>query len=146
MRRLALLLLCAAGCGGPAQETRKDPAPAPAPAAVVVQTPAADEVAVEYRAQAQGQSLIEVAAPAGARVDDQLAHPDHGGGQGRLSDQQDDHPRRERARGLAHQSEGARQVPEILQGEARALAERLRRRRESHQCSSISCTLALSSR
>src|SRR5256714_5165335 len=69
MRRLALLLLCAAGCGGPAQETRKDPAPAPAPAAVVVQTPAADEVAVEYRAQAQGQSLIEVAAPAGARVD-----------------------------------------------------------------------------
>src|ERR1700682_1854177 len=69
MKRLALLLLCAAGCGGPAQETRKDPAPAPAPAAVVVQTPPADEVAVEYRAQAQGQALIEVAGPAGARVD-----------------------------------------------------------------------------
>src|SRR6267378_7628996 len=69
MKRLALVLLCAAGCGGPAQETRKDPAPPPAPAAVVVQTPAADEVAVEYRAQAEGQSLIEVAGPAGARVD-----------------------------------------------------------------------------
>jgi hypothetical protein len=35
----------------------------------VVQTPPADEVAVEYRAQAEGQALIEVAAPAGARVD-----------------------------------------------------------------------------
>jgi hypothetical protein len=35
----------------------------------VVQTPPADEVAVEYRAQAEGHSLIEVAAPAGARVD-----------------------------------------------------------------------------
>src|SRR6266478_1002288 len=69
MRRLALLLVCAAGCGGPAQETRKDPAPAPAPTAIVVQTPMADEVAVDYRAQAEGQSLIEVASPAGARVD-----------------------------------------------------------------------------
>src|SRR5467141_3939431 len=67
MRRLALLLLCAAGCGGPAQETRKDPAPAPA--SVVVQTPVADEVAVEYRTQAEGHALIEVASPAGARVD-----------------------------------------------------------------------------
>jgi hypothetical protein len=56
------LLLCAAGCGGPAQETRKDPA-------VVVQTPVADEVAVEYRTQAEGHALIEVASPAGARVD-----------------------------------------------------------------------------
>ncbi len=80
------------------------------------------------------------------RVDDQLAHPDHGGGQGGLPDQQDDHSRRERARRVAHQREGARQVPEILQGKARALAERLRRRRESHQRSSISCTWALSSR
>ena len=69
MRRLALLLLCAAGCGGPVQETRKDPVPAPAPAAVVVQTPVADEVAVEYRTQAEGHALIEVASPAGARVD-----------------------------------------------------------------------------
>jgi len=69
MRRLALLLVCAAGCGGPAQETRKDPAPAPAPAAVVVQTPVADEVAVEYRTQAEGHALIEVASPAGARID-----------------------------------------------------------------------------
>src|SRR5882724_4000997 len=59
MKRLALLLLCAAGCGGPAQETRKDPVPAPAPAAVVIQTPLADEVAVEYRAQAEGQALID---------------------------------------------------------------------------------------
>jgi hypothetical protein len=43
--------------------------PAPAPAAVVVQTPVADEVAVEYRTQAEGHALIEVASPAGARVD-----------------------------------------------------------------------------
>ena len=69
MRRLALLLVCAAGCGGPTQETRKDPAPAPAPAAVVVQAPVADEVAVEYRTQAEGHALIEVASPAGARID-----------------------------------------------------------------------------
>src|SRR5882672_12450415 len=69
MRRLALLLVCAAGCGGPTQETRKDPAPAPAPAAVVVQTPVVDEVAVEYRTQAEGHALIEVASPAGARID-----------------------------------------------------------------------------
>src|SRR6266478_5692390 len=69
MRRLALLLVCAAGCGGPGQETRKDPAPAPAPAAVVVQTPVADEVAVEYRSQAEGQALIDVASPVGACID-----------------------------------------------------------------------------
>src|ERR1700730_534999 len=69
MKRPALLRLCAAGWGVQAQEPRRDPAPAPAPAAVVVQTPMADEVAVEYRAQAEGQALIEVAAPAGARVD-----------------------------------------------------------------------------
>ena len=61
------MLVCAAGCGGPAQETRKDPAPAPA--AVVVQAPGADEVAVEYRTQAEGHALIEVASPAGARID-----------------------------------------------------------------------------
>src|SRR5438309_641926 len=69
MRRLALLLVCVAACKGPAQEARKEPTP-PASAATVVPPPVVgDEVAVEYRAQTQGQSLIEVAAPAGARVD-----------------------------------------------------------------------------
>ncbi|HTO97564.1 MAG TPA: DUF4476 domain-containing protein [Myxococcales bacterium] len=69
MRRPALLLLCAAACGGTAQETRREPAPAPAPVAAAAAPATADDVALEYRPQAEGQSLIEVAGPAGARVD-----------------------------------------------------------------------------
>ena len=70
MRKVALLIVCVAACQGPAQEARKEPPPAPAPVAPppVVAAPA-DEVALEYRAQSEGQSLIEVAGPAGARVD-----------------------------------------------------------------------------
>jgi hypothetical protein len=67
MRRLALLFLCAA-CSGPAREAKKDtPAPPPAdprPAAI-----SDDEVAVEYRPQSEGKTLLEVASPTGARVD-----------------------------------------------------------------------------
>src|SRR3989442_10048734 len=69
MRGLALLLVCAAACRGPAREARKNPTP-PASAATAVPPPlGGDEVAVEYRAQTEGQALIEIAAPAGARVD-----------------------------------------------------------------------------
>ena len=70
MRKLLLLAVCAAACRGPAGEARKQPAPAPAPAAAPAAPEAiGEEVALDYRAQAEGQSLIEVAGPAGARVD-----------------------------------------------------------------------------
>lgn len=65
----ALLLFCAGACQGPAQEARHEPAP-PAAAPVVAPPPAAgDEIALDYRMQSEGQSLIEVAGPVGARVD-----------------------------------------------------------------------------
>ncbi len=68
MRKLAFLALCAAACRGPVEEARKEPVPAPA---VAPAPPAAvgDDVALEYRAQSEGQSLIEVAGPVGARID-----------------------------------------------------------------------------
>lgn len=73
MRTLALLFVCLAACQGPRQVVREEPAPAPSPApAPAPAAPAAvigDDVAVEYRPQAEGQALIEVASPAGARVD-----------------------------------------------------------------------------
>ena len=70
MRRLALPVLFAAACSGQVQETRKETAPSPAGPAVVVPGPAAgDEVAIDYRPQSEGHALIEVAGPAGARVD-----------------------------------------------------------------------------
>jgi hypothetical protein len=70
MKKFALVLVCAAACSGPAQEARKEQAAAPAPASPRVPSPApTDEATVEYRAQAEGHSLIEVASPAGARVD-----------------------------------------------------------------------------
>jgi hypothetical protein len=71
MRRLALLLLCASACRGPAQEARTEPAPAPAPgtSTAVQAPPPSEEVSLEYRTQSAGQSLIEVASPVGARVD-----------------------------------------------------------------------------
>jgi hypothetical protein len=70
MRKLALLLACLAACKGPSQDARKEPArPAPTAAAVITPPVVGEEVAVEYRAQVAGQALIEVASPAGARVD-----------------------------------------------------------------------------
>jgi hypothetical protein len=71
MNRLAwLVLFASAACSGPAQETRAPPAPAPAPVAAVAPAPAVDdEVAIDYRPQSDGHALIEVAGPAGARVD-----------------------------------------------------------------------------
>jgi hypothetical protein len=67
MKRLALLFLCVAACRGPIQETRKEPAPASA--AMIPPSVATDEVAVEYRTHSESYALIEVASPAGARVD-----------------------------------------------------------------------------
>jgi len=70
MKRLALLLVFVAACKGPAREARTEPPPAPSPATVVtLPAPVGEEVAVDYRTQSDGQALIEVAAPAGARVD-----------------------------------------------------------------------------
>src|SRR3954465_15656619 len=71
MKRLLVgLALAAVACSGPAQEARKEPAPAPNPSVGAVQPPViSDEVSVDYRAQSEGQSLIEVASPVGARVD-----------------------------------------------------------------------------
>jgi hypothetical protein len=65
----ALLLVCAAACQGPAQEARHEPAPAAAPEAPAPASAVGDEVALEYRAQSEGHSMIEVAGPVGARVD-----------------------------------------------------------------------------
>ena len=66
----ALLLVCAAACQGPAQEARREPAPAAAAPQAPAPAPAVgDEVALDYRAQAEGHSIIEVAGPVGARVD-----------------------------------------------------------------------------
>lgn len=66
----ALLLACAAACHGPAQEARHEPAPAAAVPEAAAPPPAVgDEVALEYRRQSEGHSLIEVAGPVGARVD-----------------------------------------------------------------------------
>ena len=69
MKKLALLFALAAGCSQTAQQTKPTPeetseAQAPLPARII------DENAtVEYRAQAEGKALVEVAAPPGARVD-----------------------------------------------------------------------------
>ena len=70
MKRLGLLLVFVAACKGPAQEARTEPPPVPSPATVVTApAPVGEEVAVDYRTQSEGQALIEVAAPPGARVD-----------------------------------------------------------------------------
>src|SRR5215468_2461297 len=71
MKNLALLVLGAAACSGQVQETRKEAAPPPAAApAVAAPAPSAgDEVAIDYRPQSEGHALIEVAGPAGARID-----------------------------------------------------------------------------
>jgi hypothetical protein len=70
MKKLGLLLVCVAACKGPTQEARKEPAAPAAPAAVLAPPPVVgEEVAVDYRTQSEGHALIEVAAPAGARID-----------------------------------------------------------------------------
>jgi len=69
MKRLFLLVLGAAACSSQVPETRKEPAPAPVASSAATAPAANDEVAVDYRPQSEGHSLIEVAGPAGARVD-----------------------------------------------------------------------------
>ena len=69
MKRLALVAVAVAACGGQVPQTRKQPAPASAAPAVVAPPVTAEEVAVDYRPQSEGHSLIEVTSPAGARVD-----------------------------------------------------------------------------
>ena len=68
MRRLLLLLLLCSACATQAPQTR---APSPPPAAAEVQPAKVleENVAVEYRPQSEGQTLLEVASPAGAQVD-----------------------------------------------------------------------------
>jgi uncharacterized protein DUF4476 len=68
MKRLAAILACCA-CAHAAPEASKPAVSAP-PAAEIRPAPVADEnVAVEYRPQSEGKTLLEVASPAGARVD-----------------------------------------------------------------------------
>jgi hypothetical protein len=70
MRKLASLAICVAACHAPVEQTRREPPPAPAVATSPGPEPVVgDDVALEYRAQSEGHSLIEVAGPAGARVD-----------------------------------------------------------------------------
>jgi len=70
MKKSVLVLAVAAACSGPVQETRKEQAPAsPPPSSAVVSPAPFDEATVDYRPQSEGHSLLEIAAPAGARVD-----------------------------------------------------------------------------
>ncbi|HZX95749.1 MAG TPA: DUF4476 domain-containing protein [Myxococcales bacterium] len=69
MRKLALLCLCLAACSSSHQEARHEPAPAPGPTTAAAPPVIGDDVAVDYRPQSEGQALIEVSSPAGARVD-----------------------------------------------------------------------------
>ena len=66
MNKSVLVLLCAA-CASQPTAVKKEPAPAAAtaPAPAVVE----EDVAVEYRPQSEGKTLLEVSSPAGARVD-----------------------------------------------------------------------------
>src|SRR5438105_13703446 len=67
MKNTALLLFCCA-CATAAPQ----PPPKPKEVAVAEPTPATvvdENVAVEYRPQSEGKTLLEVASPAGARVD-----------------------------------------------------------------------------
>jgi len=68
MNKLVLVLFVAAACAAPVKEVKPAPAPPPAqpaPPARVVE----ESATVEYRAQAEGKSLVEVSLPVGARVD-----------------------------------------------------------------------------
>jgi hypothetical protein len=71
MKRIVMALLFCAACSGPVQEvkpqpreTEKPPVEMPRPAVV-----ADDGSTVEYRGQAEGKSLLEVADPFGAQVE-----------------------------------------------------------------------------
>ncbi len=68
MKKLAAALAVAAACAAPVQQVKPAPAPkpveAPPPARIVE-----GSATVEYRAQAEGKSLVEVSWPFGARVD-----------------------------------------------------------------------------
>jgi len=68
MRKPLLLLACLA-CAGPQTETHKAAPASSAPAPARVEPVLGEDVSVEYRPQSEGQALIEVPAPAGARVD-----------------------------------------------------------------------------
>lgn len=68
MKRAALLLLACA-CASQVQETRPPPPPHPAPVEVRPPPVVEENASVEYRPQAEGKTLLEVASPAGARVD-----------------------------------------------------------------------------
>ncbi|HUJ27777.1 MAG TPA: DUF4476 domain-containing protein [Myxococcales bacterium] len=68
MRQLAILAVTAA-CAAPVQEKKSEPAPAAPPVAAPPARVIEESATVEYRAQAEGRSLVEVAAPAGAAVD-----------------------------------------------------------------------------
>src|SRR3954471_23255219 len=66
MKRL-VLFLAACACAAPVQQTKKETSPQPA---VITPAPVIEEnVAVEYRPQSEGKTLLEIAGPAGARVD-----------------------------------------------------------------------------
>ena len=68
MKKAVLLLLFA--CAAPPREVRQEPTPPPAKEAPPAPAPVVEEnVAVEYRPQSEGKTLLEVASPAGARVD-----------------------------------------------------------------------------
>lgn len=71
MRRpLLLVLLLGWGCATPAPQTRAPSTPPLPPPAEVRPAPIIEEnVAIEYRPQSEGKTLLEVASPAGARVD-----------------------------------------------------------------------------
>jgi len=71
MKRIAMALLLCAACSGPVQEVKPQPReperpPAEAPRPVVI---AEDGSTVEYRGQAEGKSILEVADPFGAQVE-----------------------------------------------------------------------------
>lgn len=68
MTRLPLLVLLCCACAARAPETRA-PSPPPPPAEVRPAPVLEENVAVEYRPQSEGKTLLEVASPAGARVD-----------------------------------------------------------------------------
>ena len=65
----ALILAVAAACAAPVQQAKPTPAPAPQPEPLPPARVVEQSATVQYRAQAEGKSLVEVAAPAGARVD-----------------------------------------------------------------------------
>ena len=68
-QRSAFALLLCAACAGPGKQAPPPAAPASPPAAPHAAAIAEESAAVEYQPQAEGKTLLEVAQPAGARVD-----------------------------------------------------------------------------